>query len=174
MNKENLTVVGRIIKAFGLRGELKVHPEVFYDHFFKFKRFIVISPRGGEKVLRPLGFRSGAGKTIIVKFKEIDSRELAEKLGGLELMVPTDELPETGPNEFYVKDLIGCTVLFNNEVVGKVKDFLFQGFTGSIVVETNEQKEVFVPFVRRFVREVKTMEKEIFLVDFDELSSINP
>jgi len=73
-----------------------------------------------------------------------------------------------------VKDLIGCTVLFKNEVVGKVKDFLFQGFTGSIVVETNEQKEVFVPFVRRFVKEVKTMEKELFLVDVDELSSINP
>jgi len=172
LNK-NLVAVGKIQKAFGLRGELRVHPEVFYEDFIKFQQFIVISPKGGQKVLQVERFRSGAGKTIIIKFKGIDTREVAEKLAGLSLLVPEEELPATELDEFYIKDLIGCKIIHLSREEGFVSDFLAQGKIGSLIIKTSDGIEVIIPFVKRFVKKVDLQKKEIEVNDFDELKDLN-
>jgi 16S rRNA processing protein RimM len=172
LNKD-LVTVGKIEKAFGLRGELRVHPEVFYEDFVKFQKFIVISPKGGKKVLQVERFRSGAGNTIIIKFKGIDSREVAEKLAGLNLLVPEEELPGTDVDEFYVKDLIGCKIFHLSQEVGLVSDYLAQGKIGSLVVMTKEGVEILIPFVKRFIEKIDLEKKEIEVKDLDDLKELN-
>ncbi len=174
MNKENLVEVGKVIKAFGLRGELKVHPEVFFEDFLRFKAFLVISPKGGKKILNVEHVRTGAGNSLIVKFKEIDSREIAEKLKGLPLLVNSEDLPGLQTDEYYIRDLIGCLVFDGTVQVGEVVDFINQGIYGSLVVLTTENKEVLVPFVKNYVKSVDTLKKEITVNEFQSLKEINP
>lgn len=174
MNKDNLVEVGKIIKAFGLRGELKVHPEVFLEDFLRFKTFFVISPKGGKKTLSVEQIRTGAGNCLIIKFKEIDSRDLAEKLKGLPLLVNVDDLPMPLTDEYYIRDLIGCSVFDGTVQVGEVVDFLNQGAYGSLVVLTTEKKEVFVPFIKKYIKSVDTTKKQITVNEFQSLREINP
>jgi len=174
LNKENLRVVGRITKAFGIRGELKVHPEFVFEDFAKFSQFIVITPHAGLKILAPSEIRSGPGKSIIMKFDGIETRELAEKLSGLDLMVHSEELPETAKDEYYIEDLKGCKVFCSKEEIGEVTDFLFQGLQGSLIVKTIDHKEVLIPFVKRYIKSLDISAKQITICDFDELKEINP
>ncbi len=174
MNKDNLVEVGKIIKAFGLRGELKVHPEVFLEDFLLFKKFLVISEKGGKKHLSVEAIRKGAGNSLIVKFKEIDSREMAEKVKGFKLLVYEEELPETREEEFYIKDLIGCTILEDDTNLGQVVDYLNQGGSGSLVVLSLDNKEVLVPFVKHYVKTVDISKKTIKITGFEELKNLNP
>ncbi|MGB9824349.1 MAG: ribosome maturation factor RimM [Candidatus Hydrothermia bacterium] len=174
MNKDNLVEVGKIVKAFGLRGELKVHPEVFLEDFLLFNKFLVISQKGGKKHLTVESIRRGAGDSLIVKFKEIDSREMAEKLKGFKLLVYEEELPETQEEEFYIKDLIGCSIFEDDKNLGQVVDYLNQGLSGSLVVISQDEREVFIPFVKRYVKAVDISKKTIKITGFDELKNLNP
>ncbi|MDI6850846.1 MAG: ribosome maturation factor RimM, partial [bacterium] len=137
------------------------------------QHFVVISPKGGQKILQVEGLRSGAGNTVIVKFKGIDTREVAEKLSGLLLFVPEEELPSTEPDEFYVKDLIGCKVIYLDQEAGLVSDYLAQGEIGSLVITTKEGIEVLLPFVKRFIQRVDLKQKEIEVKDLDDFKDLN-
>lgn len=174
MNKSKLISVGKIVKAFGLRGELKVHPLVLFEDFLNIKNFIVLNPKGGKKTLTLENIRLGAGNTLILKFKNIDSRDLAEKLKGHELLVYEEELPNLKKDEYYIKDLLGCKVMENETLLGEVIDFLTQAVTGSLVIRTKDDKIVYVPFAERYVKSVSIERKEIQVVDFKELEDINP
>ncbi len=173
MNNKGLIIVGRIEKPFGLRGELKVHPEVFLEDFLQLKRFIIINPKGGEKIIYLENIRPGAGNSIIVKFEGIDTRELAEKLKGHFLYIPEEELPEAETGEYYIKDLLGCSVLNKEKIIGKVVDYISVSYTGSLVIQQDDGHEVIIPFVKKYVKNIDIESKTILVEDIDDLIDLN-
>src|SRR6185369_1247446 len=59
---------------------------------------------------------------VVVRAKEVETREQAEALRGLRLYIPRDALPEPDEDEFYVADLVGMEVRsLEGDVLGRVK-----------------------------------------------------
>ena len=53
-------------------------------------------------------------------FTGITDRTTAETFIGTEIFVPDDCFPKLSGNEFYTRDLVGCSVLSNNQPFGTV------------------------------------------------------
>src|SRR3954468_14765332 len=62
---------------------------------------------------------------VVLKFAGVDSISDAEKLVGSEIQIPRNERAALGSDEFYVSDLIGCTVTDAGAEIGQIKDVQF-------------------------------------------------
>ncbi|SFM45226.1 16S rRNA processing protein RimM [Thermodesulforhabdus norvegica] len=102
--------VGKIIRAHGVRGGVKVYP---YGESFEAREegesLFILTDEG----YRPLTLRriQRQHRCWILTFVEITDRNRAESLIGAELFVPERELPETGEGEYYYYQLIGLDVV---------------------------------------------------------------
>jgi 16S rRNA processing protein RimM len=136
----------------GVRGELRVksfteEPEGFAEygplHDAKGRVFNVEMTRVSKSV-------------VITRFAEIRSREDAEAVNGIELFVAREALPETDdPDEFYLDDLIGLSVVSADGVaLGEVKAVHDFGGGDILEIQFRNGKTELLPFTREVVPEI--------------------
>ncbi|MEO1003264.1 MAG: ribosome maturation factor RimM [Cyanobacteria bacterium J06638_7] len=151
-----LMVVGRLVGAQGLRGELRVLPlSDFHERFTRAGRRWLRRPGGAVRSVALRGGRLLPGKELfVVRLQGIDSREAAEALVGEELLVPSSDRPRLGKGEFHLLDLVGLEVrlLESGAVLGTVTNLLHAG-NDLLEVSTGERR-LLIPFVRPIVPEV--------------------
>jgi 16S rRNA processing protein RimM len=115
-----LILVGRVSGAFGVRGELKINafttaPEALGDYG-------PLLNADGQPVLNLTAVR--ASKSVaIARAREVDSREQAEALRGLQLYITRSSLPPPDDDdEFYLADLVSLEARDpTGEPIGMVK-----------------------------------------------------
>ncbi len=107
-----LLVVGRLVGAQGLGGELRVLPLSDFPERFTRRGPRWLQAKG--KPAQPVELRSGRqlpGKELfVVRLAGIDSRDAAEALVGQEFLVPAADRPPLKPGEFHLLDLVGLEV----------------------------------------------------------------
>ncbi|MDD7941143.1 ribosome maturation factor RimM [Actinomycetospora lutea] len=150
-------VVGRVVRAHGLRGELVVEPRT--DNVdTRFAPGAVLSVRGrrvpGTGSLTVAAVRRH-GDRLLVTVEEVGDRDAAEALRTAELTAPAlAEAPED-PDEFHDHQLEGLTaVLTDGTTVGTVTAVLHGAGGELLAVERAEGGELLVPFVAAIVPEV--------------------
>ncbi len=95
------------------------------------------------------------GDAALLRLQEITNRTAAEKLGGLDVEVPTSEALPLPKGQFYWHQVIGLTVIdatTGNEL-GTVKDILETGANDVYVVQ-GQTKEILVPAIKDVVVEI--------------------
>ncbi|MEJ2860573.1 ribosome maturation factor RimM [Actinomycetospora flava] len=150
-------VVGRVVKAHGLRGELVVEPRT--DNVeARFAPGTVLSVRGSRAFRVPaltiLAARRHADR-LLVTVEEVGDRDAAEALRTAELTAPAlAEAPED-PDEFHDHQLEGlAVVLGDGTAVGTVTAVLHGAGGELLAVDRTEGGELLVPFVAAIVTEV--------------------
>ncbi|MDT4945334.1 MAG: rRNA processing protein RimM, partial [Pseudonocardiales bacterium] len=95
---------------------------------------------------------SSAGGRLVVTFDGVQSREAAEALRGVQLVIPASERPPIDdPDEFYATDLIGLAArTVSGEELGPVRDVLNAAGADYLVLEV-DGRERLVPFVSAIV-----------------------
>ncbi|SMN13570.1 16S rRNA processing protein RimM [Bathymodiolus heckerae thiotrophic gill symbiont] len=105
-------------------------------------------------------------KTIVAKIKDVDNREQARLMIGIDVYIEKSQLPKLKGNEYYWKDLIGLEVVNQSDfVLGKVENLVDTGANHVIVVRG--EKEHWVPYIAPFLIKVN-LETQQILVDWDE------
>jgi 16S rRNA processing protein RimM len=161
-------MVGKVVAAQGLRGELRVVPRSDFP-----ERFTAPGPRWlrlKQMEPRPVNLEAGRqlpGKELfVVRLAGIDSREAAEALVGQELLVRGDDRPELAEGEFHLSDLVGLQVRMeaDGRSIGTVVDLLSAG-NDLLEVELKAEgpgegqgRRVLVPFVEAIVPTVNLSE----------------
>jgi 16S rRNA processing protein RimM len=157
---QELLVVGRLVAAQGLQGELRLLPLSDFP-----ERFTRPGPRwlrrGGQPA-RAVELRSGRrlpGKELfVIRLAGIDDRTAAEGLVGQELLVDAKDRPALAPGEFHLLDLVGLEVrlLDSGEVIGRVQDLIHAGNDLLEVALGDERgnRRILIPFVTAIVPEV--------------------
>ena len=103
-----LIVVGKIVGAFGVKGEARV--QSFTDDPEAAFEYGPLVDEAGNVVLTPVRVRSlGDGFGVIAK--EQRQREEWEAMRGTLLHAPREAMPDAEEGEFYVADLIGMAVV---------------------------------------------------------------
>ncbi len=105
-NKE----AGIIIAAHGLKGHIKI--KCFLEDYNSLHDY---SPIVIEEKPYHLDNIRDCGKSIIAKFQEINSRDQAESLIKLPLLIDTKKLPKLNSDEYYCSDLINIPVLLTDK-----------------------------------------------------------
>lgn len=162
-------LLGRVIGAFGVRGEIKL--ESFTEprsRILRYQPWILRDARGNERELSGVRARETA-KGLVARFPGVEDRDAAEALRGCELWVPREALPPPADGEFYWVDLEGLRVQTLEGVeLGMVSHLFSTGANDVVVVRGGDDaRERMIPFVRPdFVREID-IDSGIMRVDWD-------
>jgi 16S rRNA processing protein RimM len=166
----DLVVLGKVVGAHGLRGEVKVYP--FADDPTAWSAL----PRwwlGGEgdapetwRCLRLAHCRERSGG-LVAALEGVSDRDAAESLHGMLLGVPREELPATEAGEYYWGDLVGLDVVnARGRPLGRVAGLIETAANDVLRVASEEGGERLLPFVDAVVREVDVPGRRV-LVDWE-------
>jgi 16S rRNA processing protein RimM len=124
--------IGVIVSPHGLRGEVKVSSESDFPERFEEpgQRWLLYPHQATPQPIELLGGYQVPGKNIyVVKIKDINYRDEAEKLKGAQLLVDQADLPELDEDEYHVSELINLEVYHQQtgENIGFVVDLFTAG-----------------------------------------------
>ncbi|MFV2000068.1 MAG: ribosome maturation factor RimM [Acidimicrobiia bacterium] len=146
--------IGYVRKAHGIRGDVVVRGLVD-DAVDRFAVDAALST--GEQPGRTLRVTSCrmTGDDFLLHLSEIDTRNDAEALIGVQFVVNKSERRELVDDEWWVEDLIGCDVVdVDGRHLGTVADVVSGAAQDRLVVETTEEKLGEIPLVLQLVPEV--------------------
>ncbi len=151
-----LVVLGHIARAHGVHGAVVVesyaeNPRTILGHG---ERLRLLSPDG--RTARPVGSLKGqeAAQGLIVKIKNVTTRDAADTLKGWRLAMPREGLPPAGEDEVYWADLTGLAVFTaDGRDLGRVTALMEAGAGLLLVVADPEEpgRERLLPFQETFI-----------------------
>jgi 16S rRNA processing protein RimM len=164
-NQQDGIVIARIVKAFGIRGE--VAAEVLTDFPERFADVERVTLRRGAETREAelVGYRFHKGR-VLLKFAGVDTMTDAERLARFEVVIAADELYELpeGEDLFYDFDLVGCTVVtVGGETVGEVETIVRTAGGELLSVRRPTGRETLVPFVDGICVEVDVEAKRVVI-----------
>ena len=166
----DLTQVGHITGAYGLRGGIRVAPySTDADALLSVKTWWIDKPTLHPVEVRLAKMHSGDVTATLV---DVGDREAAEALKGATVQVSRADFPSLPEDEYYWSDLIGLDVVnLQGEALGKVADMMSNGPQSILRIVAPLDPDVpdakpgerLVPFVDQFVKQVDLREKRITL-----------
>ncbi len=152
--QQSLYAVGRIVKAFGIKGEVVVQPMTeSLERFKRLKRAYVGGGLGDVTTYGIESIRIGQ-RGVRIKFREAHDRTSVESLVGALLFVDQQHLITPKKGAHFIHDMLGLHVVDeHNRAVGVVKDVLRYPAQDVYVIE-HDGREWMMPAVREFVRSI--------------------
>jgi len=166
-------IVGRVVGAHGLRGELRIRVLGEMDNNLNAGAVIRLAreegdPKAVEARVRAIG--SGRRGEARLALDGVDSREAAEALRGRLVLAPAGHLEPLAEGEYYQYELIGCRVEDGEgRTLGVVQGIWETGAPDVLVVVEDggahsAKREHLIPAVGEFLREVD-LEGQRIVVD---------
>jgi 16S rRNA processing protein RimM len=150
-----LAVLGR---TRGNRGEITAIPLSGKPERFQTLRTVFLQT--GSAAPHPAELESAwfHDRTLILKFRGVDSISDAEALSGAELRIPASERAPLEAGEFYQSDLIGCEVVDRSgRLIGHVQAWHDGGGAGLLELE----HELLIPFARNICVDIDPAARRI-------------
>lgn len=145
-------VVGEIIGAFGIHGELKVYPLTDFPKRFAQTPTLYLGDAHTPYAVQGARVHQ---HIVILKLAGIDEMSAAERLRRITLWLPETERMPLAADQFYLHDVVGLRVVHvNGQPLGEVVNFITGTGNDLFVVRTPAGGEVLLPAVRAFVREM--------------------
>ncbi len=134
-------MVGRVLRAWGIRGDLKVAPFTDRPEDFKTYRLVFIGPQHQRYEVK--SFRPYQGNWLL-HLVGIESRDEAEALHGQEIFIEAEQRPRQ-EGEFYAREVIGLKVrTIDGEELGEVTEIIVTGANDVYVVK-GDHGEILLP-----------------------------
>lgn len=154
MPKSGLLVLGRILKARGLHGELKAFATCDSEEIVRRLKGVYLKGSEGPPRYHPLERARCQGPFLFLKFRGVGSPEEARKLVDLELCIPREEAPPPPGGSYYYYDIIGLTVVSEGgEELGEVVEIMPTP-ANDIYVVKGKKEEWLLPAVREVILQV--------------------
>ena len=155
-------MIGKIVGAYGIKGEVKVKPESdIFDRQIKVLDSVLVYIGTTRETLNIESFRFYKDM-FLIKFKEITNRTDAESIVGGEIWIRKEQQVPLEEGEYYFSDLVGCEVKTESgRTIGTVSSVLEQPASYILEVKGKNGKEILVPFIDEFVKEVDVKGKKI-------------
>lgn len=154
MQLNDLIKVGKILGTHGYKGTVKVMPLTdFPERFRPQQRFIV--NQGANLVEFTLETSSPHRGQLLIKFKELNSLEEAERYRNAYIHVEPKDLQTLPEGHYYHFQLVGMEVYDAEKgYLGKLTEILETGANDVYVVRSDRYGEVLIPAIAQVIGEV--------------------
>ncbi len=144
----SMVIMAQIGRAHGLKGE--VHAQSFTADPLALTDYGDLTDAKG-RVFKVAAMRA-QGTGLVLRLADVTTREAAEALNGVELLLPRGALPDTGDDDFYYADLIGLNAIeTGGDPLGKILAVHNFGAGDMLELRLTDGKSVFVPFTKAAV-----------------------
>jgi 16S rRNA processing protein RimM len=145
--------VGAISKSHGLNGEVYIYLTSDDPHRFDNLKEVLLDTGSSKRPLSIEYVKYFKGRPI-VKFRGLDSIEDVQRLHGCPLVVRREDALPLAEGEYFIGDLIGCTVyLENGDVLGTLTDVLKTGANDVYTVRKSDGRDILIPVIPECVIE---------------------
>ena len=166
---EAMAVVGTIARAHGIKGQVIVNPETdFLEE--RFKPGVTLFTARGPITLTTARFQNGRP---VIGIEGVATMNDAEKLAGLELRVPVEELATLPEGTFYHHDLVGCQVVTGSGATVGTVEGVEGTATGSRLVVAGAKGEILIPLANEICRAIDVAGKRIVIEPPEGLLDLN-
>ncbi|MCS6939403.1 MAG: ribosome maturation factor RimM [Roseiflexaceae bacterium] len=158
---DEVLLIGTVIDAFGLRGEIKVRSVTDrVDHLRRHVRTIFVGeerrPFALQRVHEP---KAGV---LILTLGGVTDRTAAEALRGAEITIRESDAAPLEADEYFIHQLYGLRVVESSgEEIGIVREVLQTGANDVIVVERRGRPETLLPMIHDVVERLDVAAGEI-------------
>jgi len=149
-----LLAVGRIEKAFGIKGEVIVDPMTDSPDRFRTLKRIYIGAVDADVRESAIERSSAEPRGVRVKLKGIETRTQAEHIVGFLLFIDETNRIRLPKGRYFVHQLIGFTVVDQSgRVVGTLKEVMKLPAQDVYVID-RKGREIMLPAVKEFVTDI--------------------
>jgi 16S rRNA processing protein RimM len=160
---EGLILVGKVSKAHGIRGEIKVYPYSGNPEQFakSYRQLYLTADASASPQAYTVEQARVQGGQVLLKLESCSDRTFAETLKEYQVYAHSDNLPELDDDEFYLRTLEGKKMVdTSGKVLGTCSHFIDTGGQDLLVMEQNG-KEYLIPVAGEFIVEIG--EKQVVL-----------
>ncbi len=160
--------VGRVSKAHGISGELRIVPHWESSDALERVSELWLTLNGvrrtyGVERARPVP------RAYLVKLSGVDDRNAAEALHGATVSVSRAVLPALEPGEYYLIDLVGAKVSGPDGEVGEVTSIVSHPTVDVIVLRLADGSSAEQPLSEPWLQSVDVAARRIVLSSLDGL-----
>lgn len=154
--------VGQIVNTQGLKGEVRVYSLTDdINRFDNLKEFYLGKDLNTTWEVERVRYK---GNMVIMKIKNIDTVEMAEKLKNKFMYVSRENGRELEEDEYFISDMIGIDVYtVEGNLVGKLDDVLQYSANDVYVVKGLEGQEYMIPAIMKFVPTIDMNERKMII-----------
>ncbi|MBC3888888.1 16S rRNA processing protein RimM [Acetobacterium paludosum] len=159
MKDDSLIIIGRILGAHGIKGELKVLP--LTDDPGRYYDLETITLLNGKIQQDYVITNCRLHKTNVLLFVDgVATRNDAEALIGREVGIPRDLAVKLQEDEFFIEELIGLPVYNEGALLGKITDVMQAGGVDVYTI-TGGPKTYCVPARKIYFKEINVNDRRI-------------
>ena len=155
--------VGQIVNTFGIKGEVKV--SAFTDSINRFDDFTELYiEKKSELNIFKIEYVKYHKNMVIIKFKNIDTIEEAEKYRNCYLKIARKDAKKLPEGTYFIADLLGLPVYTEEGILlGKVDDIYNNGSSDIYVVKDEMGKQILLPAIPEVIKKVDLKEEKIIV-----------
>ena len=151
--------VGRLRRSHGVNGEILMDVLTDFPERLRVGKLVYVGETHEE--MHIAGIR-GHDRELIVHLRGISTPEEVARFRNALVFVKASDLPRLPEGEFYHHQLLGLTVVNEQQVVlGALDSILETGANDVYVVKTPEGKELLLPAVEEVVLEVDIAKRQM-------------
>ncbi|TDQ58077.1 16S rRNA processing protein RimM [Mesocricetibacter intestinalis] len=172
MNQQSIEVVGKLGSTYGIRGWLRLYSSTEQaESIFSYQPWF-LKIKGCWQATELESWRHH-NHELIVKLKNVDTREAAQLLTNTEIGVDLSVFPKLEEGDYYWHDLIGCRVVnLQGYDMGTVTEMMETGSNDVLVVRASAKdafgkQERLIPFLHEQVVKRVDLTAKIIEVDWD-------
>lgn len=158
--------IGKIVNTHGIKGEVKVIPLTDDSRRYDDLKWVFV---GDDKTQKKYDVESVKyfKDTVIVKLKDVNDMDGAEKLKNLFFLVDRENAVKLPPDSYFVCDLVGSGVYEERgNFLGILKDIIQTGSNDVYVVrneKAEKNKEILIPALKSVVKDISIKDHKIIV-----------
>lgn len=160
--QQELVVVGRILKEWGVKGDLLVMPLTFDPRRFYnlHEVFVQVNDAVERRKIREARLHKDY---LLLRFDGCDTPEHARKYRGALIKIDKSESPKLPEGIYYHYQIIGLDVYnISGDYLGKVKEII-ETASNDIYVVKSDHKEYLIPAIKDFIAEIDIEAKKMIV-----------
>lgn len=168
VESEAFLEVGRVSKAHGITGELRIVPHWESSDALERVTQIWLTANGERRACEVERARA-VPRAYLVKLRGVDDRNAAEALHGATVSVARSALPALEPGEYYLIDLVGAKVVGPEGDVGEVTGIVSHPTVDVVVLRLADGSSAEQPLSEPWLQSVDVAQRRIVLSSLDGL-----
>lgn len=173
MSSDTRIVLGEVVGAHGLQGEVRVRVAGDTGENLLAARTLWLTPRDAGapgRACTVLGRGAGRAGEVRLRFEGIRDRDAAEALKGARVSIEAAALPPLPEGEFYWHELVGCEVeSCAGQALGRVQTIWETGAHDVLVIVDDRGARRLVPTAPELMQRVDLAARRIVVADLPGL-----
>ncbi len=154
-------VIGTIVSTHALKGEIKIYSTTdFRDERYKIGNKLYIN-KDNDMIEVTVKSHRRHKEYDLLSFEGYEDINRVLPFVKSKIYVNENDLTELSEDEFYYHELFDCEVYHGNDYIGKITDVVNYGASDILVIHNENGKEIMIPFVDDFIKDVDIKNKRI-------------